>query len=146
MKNLLGFAPSLLLALMASSASAYDKTEKDTSASDGPAYDVSTVVDISVTVNAVREVPNGKPLSGLHLTVQSGFESLDVYVGPAEFVKVFDVTFAKGDQLQVVGSKVKFEGSNVVLAREVTKRPVILLIRDKDGAPLWKYFLKPPQG
>ena len=145
MKNLLKCAVVLLLAWAASSVSAADKDAKDVKAP-GPSYDTATVVDIQAKVTEVREVPKGSPMDGLHLILQSGSETLDVYVGPAEFVKVFEVTFRKGDQIHVIGSKVNFEGSTVVLAREVSIGTVTLLCRDKEGEPLWKYFIKPPQG
>jgi hypothetical protein len=112
----------------------------------GPAYDTTKVVGIQGKVTAVREDPKGSPMEGLHLTLQAGLETLDVYVGPAEFVKVFEVTFKPGDQIRVIGAKVDFEGSTVVLAREVAIGTVTILCRDKDGEPLWKYFLKPPVG
>jgi hypothetical protein len=112
----------------------------------GPVYDASAVVDIHGKVTEVRQIPKGHPMDGLHLILQSGAETLDVYVGPVEFVKVFEMKFDKGDQIHVIGSKVNFEGSTVVLAREVTSGTVTILCRDKDGEPLWKYFLKPPVG
>jgi hypothetical protein len=111
-----------------------------------PAYDVATVVDFTAAVMEVREVPKDQAMAGLHVMVKSETKTLDIHVGPSEFVKVFDVAFAKGDEIRVVGSKVEFEGSTVVLAREVTIGSVTLLCRDKDGSPLWKYFIKPPVG
>jgi hypothetical protein len=116
------------------------------SAANVPAYDTAKVIDVQAKVTEVREVPKGNPMDGLHLMLQSGSETLDVYVGPMEFVTVFAVPFAKGDQVHVIGSKVTFEGSTVVLAREVSLGTVTLLCRDKEGEPLWKYFIKPPVG
>jgi translation elongation factor EF-4 len=132
MKNLL-----LSLTLMAAVGMAADNS---------PRYDTATVIDLKATVTGVREVPKDQALNGLHLTVQSGADTFDIYIGPSEFVKVFDMTFAKGDKVQVIGSKVKFEGSTVVLAREATMGTVTYLLRDKEGEPLWKFFLRSPQG
>ncbi len=140
MKNLLKLSPAVFLALVASAAPAKDAVPAD------PGYDKTAVAEINGTVTDVREVTKDKALAGLHLTVQTGSDSLDVYVGPVEFVKVCEFTFAKGDRVQVIGSKVTFEGAKVVLAREVTREKVTLLIRDKEGEPLWKYFIKPPVG
>lgn len=136
MKTLLRFALAPTLVLLAA-----DKAKEPE-----PTYNVATVINFTAKVTEVRDVSRDNPLAGLHLTVQFESQALDVYVGPSEFVKVFDVTFVKGDSIQVIGSKVDFEGSAVVLAREVTLGPVTLLCRDKDGSPLWKYFIKPPQG
>jgi hypothetical protein len=132
MKNLL-----LSLTLMACVGMAADNA---------PRYDTATVIDVKATVTDVREVPQDKALNGLHLTAQSGADVFDIYIGPSEFVKVFDIAFAKGDKIQVIGSRVIFEGSTVVLAREATLRNVTFLLRDKQGEPLWKFFLRPPVG
>jgi hypothetical protein len=136
MKTLLRFALAPTLVLLAA-----DKAQPPE-----PTYNVATVINFTAKVTEVRDVSRDNPLAGLHLTVQFESQALDVYVGPSEFVKVFDVTFVKGDSIQVIGSKVDFEGSAVVLAREVALGPVTLVCRDKDGSPLWKYFIKPPQG
>jgi len=141
MKNLLKCAVALTFV---TAACAMD-TAKDPKAA-GPGYDTTKVVEIQGKVSAVREDPKGSAMEGLHLTLQAGTETLDVYIGPPEFVKVFEVTFKPGDQIRVIGAKVDFEGSKVVLARELTIGTVTILCRDKDGEPLWKYFLKPSVG
>jgi hypothetical protein len=140
MKNLLRCAVVLAMAWTAPAADG-----KDVKAA-GPVYDTAKMIDVQAKVTAVREVPKGNPMDGLHLVLQSGSETLDVYVGPTEFVTVFAVTFATGDLVHVIGSKVTFENSTVVLAREVSMGTVTLLCRDKDGEPLWKYFIKPLVG
>lgn len=144
MKHFLTFVPALALALMTSSASI--AAAKDPAPAPEPKYDTATVIDVNATVSAVREVPKGNPMAGLHLTVQAGSESLDVYVGPSEFVKIFDVKFSKGDSLHLIGSKVTFQDAVVVLARDITMGTVTLSLRDNNGEPLWKFFLKPPVG
>ena len=146
MKNLLACAPSILLVLMAFPVSAVDKDGKDPVAPPGPSYDTSTVIKVSATVTGVREVAKNKALDGLHLILQSGSETLDVYIGPADFVKVFGETFVKGDKIEVIGSKVEFESSTACRLRQVIRGTVTLLLRDETGAPLWKYFVKPPVG
>jgi hypothetical protein len=47
------------------------------------------------------------------------------------------VTFAKGDALSVVGSKITMDGKQVVIAREITKGDQVLTLRDPQGLPLW---------
>ncbi len=104
-----------------------------------PRYDTATVIDVPATVEEVREVKTA-PMKGQHLTVKTEKETLDVYLGPAEFVKIFEVNFAKGDQIRVIGSRVKVDGADVVLAREVRKGEVSLLLREANGEPNWKYW------
>jgi hypothetical protein len=48
-----------------------------------------------------------------------------------------DLTFSKGDELEVTGSKVKFEGVDTIFAREVKRDSDTFVFRDKDGNPIW---------
>lgn len=104
---------------------------------EGPKYDPNTVVDFLATITDVQEAPRGSPMNGVHLTVKTKSETLRAYLGPSEFVKSFEVTFAKGDQIQLVGSKVKWGGSQIVLAREIRKEGTTVYLRDKQGSPYW---------
>ncbi len=102
-----------------------------------PIYDPATTVEFTGVVTASREVPRGSPMHGLHLTVESGKESFDVYLGPADFMKQFNFRFAKGDRIDTVGSKLKVAGTNVVLAREVRRQSQTVYLRDSGGNPYW---------
>jgi hypothetical protein len=48
------------------------------------------------------------------------------------------MTFSKGDEIALTGSKVKQEGADLILAREVVKGTDTLLLRDDKGRPVWK--------
>jgi hypothetical protein len=69
------------------------------------------------------------------MTASSG--PIEVHVGPASFVSSKNITFAKGDALTVVGSKVTMAGQDVVVAREIKKGDQVLTLRDANGFPLW---------
>ncbi|HVY94413.1 MAG TPA: hypothetical protein VHA14_16745, partial [Bryobacteraceae bacterium] len=45
--------------------------------------------------------------------------------------------FAKGDSVEITGSKVTMNGEEWIIAREVTKDGKTLTLRDKDGNPKW---------
>jgi hypothetical protein len=47
------------------------------------------------------------------------------------------ISFIKGDELAVTGSKVKQETADVILAREVVKGTDTLMFRDEKGKPVW---------
>jgi hypothetical protein len=123
----------LLLALAASS------NQKDAE----PKYDAATNIDVMVVVTDVKEVAVGSPLNGMHLIVRpesskSNAETTDVYLGPDDYLKDFGCHFAKGDRIQVKGSKVKFNGGPAVLAREVRLESTTVYLRDEHGVPYWK--------
>lgn len=101
-----------------------------------PSYNPSAVVDVVATVREVREVTS-EPLRGQHLIVRVGRENVDVYLGPVEFLKSCGITFEKGDQVHLTGSRTKVDGAAIVLAQEVRRRGVSLTLRDEQGRPNW---------
>jgi hypothetical protein len=60
-----------------------------------------------------------------------------VHVAPELFLKELDMGFNKGDQLEIVGSKLKIDGVDEVLAKEITRGDNTLTLRDKKGVPVW---------
>jgi hypothetical protein len=123
-----------ITALSACLATITDKTVK---LIEDPRYDVATVIDVDATVMDLREVARNNPLSGLHLTVKIESDTIDVFLGPVDFLKEFEITFAKGDKLEIIGSKVKFGGAHIVLARQVRRDETTLYLRDAKGKPHW---------
>ncbi|HVP46862.1 MAG TPA: hypothetical protein VMT32_09770 [Bryobacteraceae bacterium] len=127
-----------LLSFAAFTASLATVTDKAVKVEPEPRYDVATVIDVDATVIDTRVVPQSSPLSGVHLSVKIESETIDVYLGPVEFLKDFDITFAKGDKIELIGSKVKFDGARIVLARQVRRDETTLYLRDAKGKPHWK--------
>ena len=74
---------------------------------------------------------------GLHLVLKTDKETLTVLVGPSSFVKEKNFTFAKGDQVEVTGSKVKYNDTDAVIARAIKKGDKTLTLRDEKGVPEW---------
>jgi hypothetical protein len=107
-----------------------------------PKYDPATVVTVKGTVQEVQEGMMQSQMThrrgmGLHLTLKTDTGSLNVLVGPARFVKEKNFAFVKGDQLEVTGSKVKFNGNDAIIAREIKKGDKTLTLRDEKGVPAW---------
>jgi hypothetical protein len=102
-----------------------------------PRYNPSTEVTVKGTVEKVTE--NTSPLGwpGTHLTVKAGAETLDVHVGPSDFLTAKKFEIAAGDQVEVVGSKIKYEGADALLAREIKKGDKSLILRNAQGIPQW---------
>ena len=69
-------------------------------------------------------------------------ELLDIYAGPADFIKQMEMTFREHDRVDVIGSRVKMGASQVILARELRRGTSTLYIRDQKGEPIWKLLLK----
>ena len=104
-----------------------------------PKYDPSTEAVFKGTVTEVRD--RQCPVSGgvgTHVVLKLGDgSSIEVHLAAAKFVKTYDLVFQAGDQLEVTGSKVHFEGVETIFAREVKRGNDTFVFRDKDGNPVW---------
>lgn len=99
-------------------------------------YDVSSETTITGTVQDVLQPRRGR-MMGTHLIVRTATETIEVHVGPSDFVTNQGFSFAKGDAVEILGSKVTIDGKEALIAREVTKDGKTLTLRDKTGRPLW---------
>ena len=102
-----------------------------------PKYNPSTEVTVKGTVDEVRKVTGPMGWAGTHLTLKTENETLDVHLGPASFLAEKKFKFAKGDQIEVTGSKIRYAGADALLAREVKKGDEILTLRNAQGIPQW---------
>ncbi len=102
-----------------------------------PQYDPATVATVKGTVAEVKELPRGRAGGGTHVTLKTGTETLDVHLGPTRFLSKNHMTIVKGDAIEVTGSRVKYEGSEALIAREVRKGEMSLTLRDPRGIPRW---------
>jgi hypothetical protein len=71
--------------------------------------------------------------------VKNGSDTVDVYLCPKSFLDDMGVSFNKGDDIALTGSKVKQNGTDLILAREVVKGDVTLALRDDKGNPVWNW-------
>ncbi len=102
-----------------------------------PQYDAATETTLKGTVDEMKLDPptGGKPIA--YLVVKKGEEKTQVFLCPKSFLDEMGVTFAPGDSVEVTGSKVKQNGADLILAREVIKSGDSLTLRFKDGKPAW---------
>lgn len=98
-------------------------------------YDRQTETTITGVVQEVNEIPGPGRRTGTHIIVKAGDASYEVHVGPTWFLTQEKYTFAKGDQVEVVGSKVKSQGTDAILARQITKNGTTWTLRDAQGVP-----------
>jgi hypothetical protein len=109
-----------------------------------PRYDPATETTVTGTVESVEQIagPGGgrgrRGLGGTHLTLKTKTETLEVHLGPTEFLNEKKVAIAKGDTLTIVGSRVTVDGDRVLIAKEVKKGDSTWTLRDAAGLPLWR--------
>jgi hypothetical protein len=104
----------------------------------GRMYDPATETTVKGTVEEVKQISGarGGP-GGTHLILKTDKETLEVHLGPTAFLEKEKFTFAKGDQIEVTGSKVKIGAADALLAREVKKGDKTLTLRNAQGVPAW---------
>jgi DNA/RNA endonuclease YhcR with UshA esterase domain len=102
-----------------------------------PRYDPAAEATVTGVIQEVRQVTGRAAWGGTHLTLDTGAGPLDVHVGPTWFLAKQSFTFAKGDQIEVTGSKVKYEGADALIAREIKRGEQVLTLRDAQGIPVW---------
>lgn len=107
-----------------------------------PAYNPATVVNVFGTVTSVRQVAPGNALAGTHLTVQTKTAKLDVYVAPPDFLKFLKASFKVGEEVEIIGSKVKFENADVILTRQLDDGFALITLRDPIGVADWQSWGK----
>jgi hypothetical protein len=133
MRSLRLLSISIVIAGLASAAYAQGGMRRG-----GGNYNPATETTLTGTVDSVSTLPSpGRGGGGLHFILAVPTGPIEVHVGPASFVSSKNVTFAKGDALTVIGSKVMMAGQEVVIAREIKKGEEVLTLRDPKGFPLW---------
>ncbi|MEJ2008869.1 MAG: DNA-binding protein [Acidobacteriota bacterium] len=103
----------------------------------GRMYNPATETTVKGTVEKVKTVTGRHGWNGTHLTLKAEGKSIDVHLGPSSFMKEKGFTFAKGNQVEVTGSKTEYAGSEVLIAREVKKDGKTLVLRNAQGIPEW---------
>lgn len=104
-----------------------------------PKYDKSTEVKVSGVVTDVKDYDC--PISGTlgaHVSIQpEQGPAIEVHVAATKYVKNYEMVFAKGDKVEVLGSRVQFNGADAIIAREITRGQDTFTFRDGNGKPLW---------
>ena len=102
-----------------------------------PKYDVATETKMKGVVEELKFLPPTGAKPQARLLMKSGADDVEVYLCPKSFLDEMGVTFNKGDEIQVTGSKVKLDGAELTLAREVMKGEDKLVLRFDNGKPVW---------
>lgn len=113
--------------------------QKQGDAYNGLKYDKATEVRIHGTVEEVQnfDCPISRAL-GNHLLLKTSSGEVVVHTAPLKFVQQYGLELAKGDNLEILGSKQKDSaGRDTMLAREIVRDNAIFRFRDETGKPVW---------
>ncbi len=101
------------------------------------AFDPTTMTTIQGEITDIRRNALGRH-EGVHLLVAMGSESVSIHLGPSFYVDAQALKLAKGDRIEVKGSRTTFGGAPAIIAVEVRRGDEVLTLRDGNGIPLWR--------
>ncbi len=102
-------------------------------------YDLHTETKTDGLIDEVNQLSVGGRKDFIELIIKRGDDKLHIYVCPKPFQDEIGLSLGKGDRVEVTGSKVKQEASEVILARELIKGTDTLMFRDDKGKPVWDW-------
>ncbi len=70
---------------------------------------------------------------GSHLMLQTADGVVQVHLAPGRIMRSQNISFVRGEQVAVVGSRIRFRGKNDLIAREITRGNESLVFRDHAG-------------
>ena len=103
-----------------------------------PKYDLTTEVHVKGVV--VDTIDYQCPVSGgmgAHLVVKTQDSTIEVHLAPTKFVKQYQLNLKRGDNVEIVGTRILFEGKDAMLARQVIRGEETFVFRDAGGNPIW---------
>lgn len=104
-----------------------------------PKYDQKTETKTKGVIDDIKLLPLGSRKDFVQLVVKSGEDKFPVYICPKPFQDEMGITFSKGDEVDVTGSKVKQDTADVILARQLVKGTDTLMFRDDKGNAVWDW-------
>jgi len=106
-----------------------------------PKYDPATETTLKAVVGELKFIPAGAPKPNAYLITRTGQDkekdTVQIFLCPKKFLDDIGVTFKADESIQVTGSKVKQDGADLILAREVVLNGETLSFRFPDGKPAW---------
>jgi hypothetical protein len=98
-------------------------------------YDTATEVTVRGEVTQTHESKVATDHPGLHLMLKTDKETIEIHACPVRFLSELDFAVETGDSLTVTGSLKK--DPPVIVARELRKGQLSLVLRDEKGVPNW---------
>jgi hypothetical protein len=114
-------------------------SQKAQPANHGPKYDLQTETKTKGIIDEINLLTVGTRKDFTELIIKSGDDKVHIYVCPKPFQEEMGISFSKGDEITVTGSKVKQDTADVTLARQLVKGTDTMMFRDDKGNPVWDW-------
>lgn len=98
-------------------------------------YNAANEMQVSGTVVSTEEFacPVSEGELEQHVQIRTADKLLQVHLGPSRVLRSNNVHFSPGEQLQVVGAKLRYRGTDGLIAREILRGDETLIFRDTAG-------------
>jgi hypothetical protein len=101
-------------------------------------YNPQTVETVSGQVLSVDKIaPRRRGSYGVHLVLKTADGELSVHLGPSWFIDHQSMKIAPSDAIEVIGSRVTYDGKPALIASQVKKGNETIVLRDSNGLPMW---------
>jgi hypothetical protein len=98
-------------------------------------YNPNTETLLKGKITDIQRIPMGRTRNyGIHLVIDN---NKTVHLGPSWYINEQEVQLSEGDQVEILGSEVDYDGEDVIIARRVVKNGMTLLLRNENGIPRW---------
>jgi hypothetical protein len=104
-----------------------------------PKYDLQTEMKAKGVVDEVKPLQLGTKEDTTEIMMKSGSDLLVIFLCPKAYQEEMSISLSKGDEIALTGSRVKREGSDIILVREVVKGNDTMVLRDDKGNPVWNW-------
>jgi hypothetical protein len=101
-------------------------------------YDTATIDTVVGEVVGIENFLLGKGFSaGTHILLRTNSGTISVHLGPTWFLDTQATKIEVGDVVEVIGSRIIYQGTPTIIAARVKVGAELLELRDNLGFPRW---------
>jgi len=104
-------------------------------------YNPATETTLSGTVQQVNHYMCG-PFAGTLATISTSQGAIDAQLGPYEYMQQQNMMLRPGERVDVTGSQINIDGTELLLARSITANGRTVALRNAQGMPMWAGMMR----
>ena len=112
-----------------------------------PTLNLSAPILIEGKVTMIDTVRFGEDIgNGIHLSIEGKGGRSVLHIGPESYFKEKEIVFKSGDQFKGIVYKGEYNKKPALFAADIEINGEKILLREKNGIPLWKDSLRSKKG